>query len=206
MLVHTLCCGAMLQSARHGSEHFHVRRMVLRRGLVAIAMNDGDTMPINFEPLSPRDPHEVVGVERGASKQAMKAAYRKRARQLHPDASGDESTAPAFQELVRAFKELCSIKPGSLETHPLWRRLSGLDRYWARELGYTLAYGDETIDGLEEWLIATTKLDDYVDEEGVELPELDPSSLEAEAMQTREQLGEEPSKQPDSSTYTMTRR
>ena len=131
-----------------------------------------------------------MGAQRGDSLDAVRSAYRKRARVLHPDASGDSSTAGEFQELVRAFKELCSIKPGSLETHPLWPRLSGLDRYWARELGYDMAYGDETTDGLEEWLIATTKMDDYVDEDGIELPGLDPSSLEAEAMRQRK-LGEQ---------------
>ena len=143
-------------------------------------MNDGDTIPYDSAPR--RDPYEVVGVKRGDSPEVMRAAYRKGARALHPDASGDASTAAAFQELVTAFKQLCTIKPGSLETHPLWPKLSGLDRYWSRELGYDMAFGNETADGLEEWLIATTKLDDYVDENGVELPGLDPSSLEAERL------------------------
>ena len=138
--------------------------------------NDGDTMPRRTKKLS-RDPYEIVGVERGASVASVRAAYRKRARELHPDTSGStEDTTAAFGELVLAFKELMKIEPGSLETHPLWPKLSSLDRYWSRELGYT------TAEGLEEWLVMTTKIDDYVDENGEEYEELDPSSLAAEAL------------------------
>ena len=52
-----------------------------------------------------RDPYEVLGVARGASLAAVRAAYRKQARALHPDSSGDPATAEEFREVVSAFLE-----------------------------------------------------------------------------------------------------
>lgn len=44
--------------------------------------------------------YEVLGVDRGADAAAIKAAYRARARTLHPDAGGD---AAAFTQLQQAY-------------------------------------------------------------------------------------------------------
>lgn len=43
--------------------------------------------------MAKRDPHVVLGVERGASQTAIKAAWRRLARQHHPDLTGDDPTA-----------------------------------------------------------------------------------------------------------------
>ncbi|MER3418505.1 MAG: hypothetical protein C4343_05290, partial [Chloroflexota bacterium] len=40
-----------------------------------------------------RDPHEVLGVEPGASQAAIKAAWRRLAREHHPDLTGDDPVA-----------------------------------------------------------------------------------------------------------------
>jgi curved DNA-binding protein CbpA len=40
-----------------------------------------------------RDPHDVLGVERGAGDTAIKAAWRRLARQHHPDLTGDDPAA-----------------------------------------------------------------------------------------------------------------
>ena len=40
-----------------------------------------------------RDPYEVLGVERGASQATIKAAWRRLAREHHPDVSGRDDTA-----------------------------------------------------------------------------------------------------------------
>ena len=125
------------------------------------------------------DPYEVVGVRRGAPLDEVRAAYRRRARSCHPDTSDADSAAAEFRELVDAFIEICKHEPGSMETHPLWIKLSALDRYWSHELGYTSA------DDLEEWLLMTSKMDDYIDEDGSLLPGLDPSSLEAATLRGR---------------------
>lgn len=43
--------------------------------------------------MSERDPHEILGVEPGASQAAIKAAWRRLARQNHPDLTGDDPVA-----------------------------------------------------------------------------------------------------------------
>src|SRR5467141_2113553 len=40
-----------------------------------------------------RDPHEVLGVARGADPKSVKAAWRRLARQHHPDLTGDDPEA-----------------------------------------------------------------------------------------------------------------
>jgi hypothetical protein len=39
------------------------------------------------------EPHDVLGVRRGASRGEIARAYRARARQIHPDVSGTDTTA-----------------------------------------------------------------------------------------------------------------
>lgn len=53
-----------------------------------------------------KDYYEVIGVERSATQEEIKKAFRKRARSLHPDnkESGDEK---AFKELAEAYEVLC---------------------------------------------------------------------------------------------------
>ena len=43
--------------------------------------------------MAKRDPHDVLGVARGASPTAIKAAWRRLARQHHPDLTGDDPAA-----------------------------------------------------------------------------------------------------------------
>lgn len=49
------------------------------------------------------DLYDVLGVDRDASREEIKRAYRRRARELHPDAGGDEE---AFKEVTRAYEVL----------------------------------------------------------------------------------------------------
>ncbi|MEE6282413.1 molecular chaperone DnaJ [Georgenia sunbinii] len=51
------------------------------------------------------DYYEILGVSRTASQQEIKLAYRKRARQLHPDVAGPEGEE-AFKDLSRAYDVL----------------------------------------------------------------------------------------------------
>src|SRR6185312_16067158 len=52
-----------------------------------------------------RDPYEVLGVQKNASPEAVKSAYRKLAKKLHPDANKqDKDAAAKFAELNAAYE------------------------------------------------------------------------------------------------------
>lgn len=57
--------------------------------------------------MAKRDYYEVLGVERGASEQDLKSAYRKLAKKYHPDANpGDTDAEKHFKEVNEAYEAL----------------------------------------------------------------------------------------------------
>jgi molecular chaperone DnaJ len=56
---------------------------------------------------TPRDPYEVLGVERDASEQEVKKAFRRLARELHPDVNAHDAEAEEkFKEAAEAYEIL----------------------------------------------------------------------------------------------------
>ncbi|MCC5996265.1 MAG: DnaJ domain-containing protein [Oceanicaulis sp.] len=54
-----------------------------------------------------RDPYAILGVDKSASAEEIRRAYRKLAKELHPDARPDDAKAEdRFKEVTRAFKLL----------------------------------------------------------------------------------------------------
>ena len=65
-----------------------------------------------------RDPHDVLGVPRGASQATIKAAWRKLARQHHPDVAGADAAAARsatrrMADINRAYEQLRIGSPGA---------------------------------------------------------------------------------------------
>lgn len=67
----------------------------------------------------PRDYYEVLGVERGAQEAQIKKAFRRLARELHPDQNqGDPETEERFKELAQAYEVLSDPdKRSTYDTH-----------------------------------------------------------------------------------------
>lgn len=53
-----------------------------------------------------RDLYEILGIQRTATQEDIKKAYRRLARELHPDSSGDPGTEERFKEVTAAYEIL----------------------------------------------------------------------------------------------------
>ena len=56
-----------------------------------------------------RDYYEVLGVDKNASEEDIKRAFRKKAKQYHPDVSDERGTDRIMKKINWAFDELKSV-------------------------------------------------------------------------------------------------
>ena len=61
--------------------------------------------------MAQQDPYSVLGVGRNASDVEIKRAFRKKARQFHPDRNPDDASAEAkFKEVQAAYESIATAK------------------------------------------------------------------------------------------------
>jgi molecular chaperone DnaJ len=73
--------------------------------------------------MAKRDYYEVLGLEKGASAEAIKKAYRQMAVKFHPDKNpGDKTAEEKFKEIGEAYEVLSdSQKRGAYDQYGLSR-------------------------------------------------------------------------------------
>jgi molecular chaperone DnaJ len=67
-----------------------------------------------------RDLYEILGIPRTATQDEIRKAYRRLARELHPDSSGDPATEERFKEVTAAYEILSD--PNKRERYDLYGR------------------------------------------------------------------------------------
>lgn len=81
-----------------------------------------------------RDPYHTLGIERGATTEDIKQAYRKLAARHHPDRGGDTAR---FQEIQQAYDALTNPQPNhAQQPHP------GTNPFGAGGFGFSFAFDD----------------------------------------------------------------
>lgn len=64
------------------------------------------------------DPYAVLGVDRNASKDEIKTAYRKLAKSYHPDVNKEPGSEEKFKEITQAYEDIVNPQPKQEFTPP----------------------------------------------------------------------------------------
>ena len=64
--------------------------------------------------MADRDYYELLGIQRDADDQALKKAFRRLARQLHPDVSTEPDAEARFREVTEAYEVLSNSETRAL--------------------------------------------------------------------------------------------
>src|SRR5512133_3742065 len=85
--------------------------------------------------MSNRDYYEILGIERNAGNDEIKAAFRKLARQYHPDVNKEDGAEEKFKEINEAYGVLSDSE-----------KRARYDRFGKEGLGNTGGFRDYTVD------------------------------------------------------------
>jgi molecular chaperone DnaJ len=62
-----------------------------------------------------QNPHEILGVSQNASKEEVKTAYRKLAKQYHPDINKESDAEEKFKKISQAYEDIINPQPQKQE-------------------------------------------------------------------------------------------
>ena len=72
------------------------------------------------------DPFQILGVSRDASEEEIKRAYRKLAKQYHPDVNKTAGAEEKFKEIQTAYQQALDYKKGGGQS---WQNYGGYQNY-----------------------------------------------------------------------------
>ncbi len=94
--------------------------------------------PVAMSQRVPQEPHEVLGVDRGATRAEVQRAFRAKAREVHPDVSGGDTTdamaalSAARDDLLRHAPKDRRSTSGAHVAPDTGKRFDGeWDDYWS---------------------------------------------------------------------------
>src|SRR5262249_51173809 len=94
------------QPSRAGAHGLREGDHVGARGCVRALALRGGRIPRQLMATTQRDYYEVLGVSRTAGEGEIKTAFRRLARELHPDVSEEVDAEERFKEVVEAYEVL----------------------------------------------------------------------------------------------------